>query len=454
MKIDVYQKLSKPSVLNQIEVQEWFDLIRNSDYTQKIIDARNNPFQLKALKQNLPCVTYNFLYRRYKKDCNIISSTGLIFIDIDHPSFNPSMIDKKRILGYYKSVSGNGYHILVRIDAITQSNFKTSYKAVCEDLGILEFVDINAIKHSQFSLLSFDEDAYFNHTPFIYSAELYACPAIDLTATPLKHISCIPFEGILKNQTAYTSDGDTNLRFDNLDEISIPEGEKYVVNWEGYDYVKCWIPIKKLKDGRKRFMLSYVTNLVWLNGAAEYERLFSVMHNVNQIACEVPLSPKILYKILNGILKRLHSGNLYPILFNKKRKIVFDKYNFYSKGEKLDMVLQELAIKKTDDSIVKMKEILSQWKHEFGKITARNIFNLCKSKRINVKISSKTINKYYKHFKSEILEINSTIINHKSIVTENECKRILYATDWLVHEQILQPMSIDTDIQNLNLVAA
>ncbi len=152
MKINVYEKLSKPSVQNTITLKEWFDLIRKSDYSSKICSARNRPEEIKALKQILPCVTYNFLYNGYKKDSNILAPTGILFIDVDNPAFDITSLDKRQLLGYYKSVSGLGYHILIRVEGLKKNNFKASYIQLCQELGLMKYVDTKAIKHSQFSL--------------------------------------------------------------------------------------------------------------------------------------------------------------------------------------------------------------------------------------------------------------------------------------------------------------
>ena len=85
-----------------------------------------------------------------------------------------------------------------------------------------------------------------------------------------------------------------------------------------------------------------------------------------------------------------------------KRKIVFNKMDSFIKGEKQEIVLQELAKKRTNDSELKMQSIIDKWKFEFGVITARNILRVTKSSPLNLKISYKTICKYYKYFKIEI----------------------------------------------------
>lgn len=412
MKINLYENLTKPFVLNNIEVKNWFDLIHHSDYTTQIITARINPRTLEELKKVLPCVTYNFLYKSYKKDTNRLGSTGIIFIDIDYPNFDISKLDKTCILGYYRSLSGRGYHILVRVDGVTPDNFKATYKYVCNELGISHLKDDRAIKHSQFSVLSYDTDVYYNENAKSYMA---VSPS---SVISISDKNCIPIVSNIKERTTYTYEGDTKIRFDNLDEINIPLGERYVTNWNGYEQVKCWLPIYKLKDGRKRFLLSYTTNFVWLNPTLDYEKYIMILDNVNQTAFQAALPLKRIYSTLNTVLKQQKDGNLKPINYWNKRKIVFNTKMKFEKDEKRDIVLKELANQKTNQSIDKLRIVIQNWDNRLGKLTARNIFKASQENFIQYKFSYKTICKYYKYFKEDINQKNMESIASMGSIPE------------------------------------
>lgn len=414
MKINLYEKINKPTVLENIEVEQWFNLIRHSDYTQQIITTRENPDALELLKEQLPCVTFNFLYKGYKNDANLLGSTGIIFVDIDYPNFDIAKLDRTCILGYYRSLSGKGYHILVKVDGVTPDNFKASYKYVCNELGITHLKDDRAIKHSQFSVLSYDDDAYYNINANSYKA---VSPSNVISISDDK---CIPILSNIKKKRTYTHDGDTKIRFDNLDEISIPLEDRYITNWDGYDYVKCWIPIRKLTDGRKRFLLSYTTNFVWLNPYLEYDVYLSILNNVNLIAFVTPLPLERLKNTLNTVIKQLRENKLTPIDYWNKRKIVFNPKAKFDENEKMDIVIQELAIHRTNQSIDKLRHIIQNWDTTLGKITARNIYNACKRNAISEKLSYKTICKYYKHFKAEIAEKNKEFTHSVEVLSETQ----------------------------------
>src|SRR5690242_12339219 len=108
--VNFYHCVSKPTVIKTIPVYEWFDQIQNppKDLQELIIKAReigkyNNGYD--TIKESLPVVTYNFLFNKYKKDDNIISSTGLLFIEIDEKGFDISSLDSSKLFAYYKSLS-------------------------------------------------------------------------------------------------------------------------------------------------------------------------------------------------------------------------------------------------------------------------------------------------------------------------------------------------------------
>lgn len=401
MKINLYEKLSNPIVLDIIEVEQWFNLICHSDYATKIITARTNPSALEELKKELPCVTYNFFYNGYKRDANRLGSTGIIFIDIDNTEIDLSKLNKTCVLGYYRSLSGNGYHILVRVDGVTPDNFKTSYEYVCKELGISNLKDDRAIKHSQFSVLSHDTEAYYNKNAQAYTA---VSPSLVI----LTDISCIPIVSNNGRKT-YTPDGDTSVRYNSLNEIDIPLGEKYITDWNGFEFFKCWIPIHKLKDGRKRCLLSYATNFVYLNPNLDFEQYLGFLNKVNEVAFEIPLPQDRIKSTLKTVIKQIREGKLKPIKFWSKRKIVFNPNMKFERGEKLSIVIQELAIHKTNQSIERIKYIIENWDTTLGKITARSIFKASQSNKVKYRLSYKTICKYYKHFKNEIAEKNKEI---------------------------------------------
>ena len=172
MQINYYSNVTHPNVLSVIQTSNWLDKIKASEYSETITQARNGALPYESTKLSLPCVTYNFLFIGYKKTENIISATGLMYIDIDIPEFDLNILDTSKVYSYYKSFGGVGYAIIVKVDGLSQNNFKSTYLNICKELGIVEYIDTNAIKSTQFNVLSYDENIFINENPYVFSSTL------------------------------------------------------------------------------------------------------------------------------------------------------------------------------------------------------------------------------------------------------------------------------------------
>ena len=381
--INAYDSITKPKVTSTLSINDWFEKIKYSDFSEQIQQARAGKLDYDSTKASIPCVTYNFLFRDYKKDSNIIISSGLLYIDIDHPSFQIESLDLNKVYSYYHSFGGVGYSIIVKASGITQDNFSSTYEHVVNELGLSEYVDANAIKASQFNVLSYDTNIYVNENAYTFSS-----------VPPPSYV-------IRKKEEAYTIDGgekSQRLRFNNLDEIPI-DGD-YAVNWDGYDTIKCFIPIKKVTKNRNNMLLSYCNNLVWLNPHLSQEKALQILRAVNEIACE----PKVDERQLNSVLKSVYTyqedGSLAPIYSSKKRKIVFASDCKWSRMEKLEACRQELSKRWSDKSLEKLYGIFETWAFDnWGTITQEKTYKLHP-------ISKKTVEKYWKHFKEYVKLLN------------------------------------------------
>jgi len=425
MKINVFQKVNQPQVLSSTTVSDWFELIKSSEYSNDITKARNGEISLENLKLQLPCVTYNFLYNKYKKDSNIISSTGFLFIDIDNPDFDINSVDKSKITGYYHSVGGTGYHILISVTGLTKQNFKESYITICNELGITKFIDTKAIKHSQFSIISYDDYAYYNDNPYVFNvggvssmithhigvvSSMITSYNTTYSSTTSNNIRVVSSMITDREEEIYdrTDTPHTPIRFDNTDEISIPQNEDYVVDFDnGYEVIKSFLIPSKLTDNRYNTLLAYATNLLYLNPTLSKVKFTEILTNTSSVISDTGIESSKINRIINSVYKYQQEGKLTPIKFNKNRKIIFSKKSRLSKEEKLDIVRTELAIHKVNKSLAKIKDIITNWNtEEQGTISIK--------KMTKFKISHNTITKHL----NANPELNELFNAKKGISTE------------------------------------
>lgn len=387
LQVNTYLRLGKPNVTSTQSVYDWLNLVKQSQHSETITKARQGELDYNTVKQNLPCVTFNFLYDGYKKDSNIIGSTGLLYIDIDSPDFDINTLDKEKVFSFYHSFGGKGYAIIVRVDGLTKGNFKSTYLYITDSLGITDYIDKNAIKASQYNVLSFDSNIYINSNPHVFKAINFAPLSIEPSVEP----------------RAYTPSGGAfysgRIRFDNIDEIEVI-GD-YVVNWDGYEIIKCYIPFEKVKSNRNKFLLSYCANLVYLNPTLPKSASFKILSRVNQFGCETPVDSKHIRRVVDSVYKYHEEGTLKPHVFYKKRKIIFNKSLNLSRKEKFEIFRKENSKRLAEASSKKLYDIIEGWDFEkFGKISQRKIYP-------NFPISKKTVEKYYPDFKDYIKQLNS-----------------------------------------------
>lgn len=238
MEINAYVNIKQPKVVSTTSTDDWFNLIKDSEYKSEILKARNNKSIYGLIKASMPCVTFNFLYEDYKKDVNLMAPTGVMYIDIDNPMFEPKNLDTSKVFSYYHSFGGVGYALLVKVNGLTKENFKSTYYNICKELNIIEYVDPNAIKPSQFNVLSYDTDIFINKNSKVFDS----APLTDVNRK--------------KKESIYTS-REGKIRFDNLDEFVDNIDGDYLVNWDGFEFVSCWIPVRKKTNNRNNTLLAY-----------------------------------------------------------------------------------------------------------------------------------------------------------------------------------------------------
>lgn len=389
MYLNTYNNIREPKTTGQIPVQNWLNKIQNSEYSEKINHARLGLSNYDEVKSSLPAVTYNFTYDGYKKDSNTISSTNHIYIDIDNPSFDINTLNKDKVSASYKSFGGKGYGIICSTSGITLNSFKENYISICKELNIENYIDKNAVKASQFTVLSFDKDIFINPNPYQFNFS----STEDLLNPKYPYDHCI-----LKKENIYNDDrGKIKfIRYSNLDYIKLDS--PYIVDWSGIDEIKCTIPIQKLTDGRKRCLIAYCANYVYLNDWLPFENILKTMNQVNLTMCVKPLGYKIVYSIVNSIYQQLRENRLEPIY--NTRKIVFSKDSGFNREEKLAICAKENGLKRTDEVKQRLYGLIEGWDFEkFGKITQTKVHS-------NFAINRLTVEKYWKEFKDYVAELN------------------------------------------------
>ena len=338
MKLNVYQNVKSPDVLTDIEATLLFSKIKgigiNPSFKDNIIKLRElnkkDPLY-KQIKEILPAVTYNFLFVKRKKNENILSPTGLLFFDIDNPSFSPTTFvenNKGKIYAMYKSCGGKGYSIIVKVEGLTLQNFTKATEYIAGVLNIENFIDRQALKPTQFSVISYDPDIYIE-----YKSESFSLSFLNDNSINEKSITTLTYReekkghysNLGKEKKEYICSSVPFLKF----EVQLEHYEEDCVYIpEGKDFYKTYLPFfdkengitKKIKEGRRENILScYLNNLLCLNDNVQYELAINIIKDLNSSYCDPPLSHNQIISIVKYKIAKKSAGELDPLNVYKKK---------------------------------------------------------------------------------------------------------------------------------------
>ena len=161
-----------------INLQEMSDYIKNDrqleSWTLKAreyLERGDKTGYNEIKKKNIRAITPNayFSYGRQKGSDHQFT-TGVIMYDYDHltPEQMEILDDRLRLhpstVFYGKSLSGKGVHEIIRVNGVTDENFKISYKNIGEELEWMTGIpyDPNCNKVEQMMLFAYDPGCYVN----------------------------------------------------------------------------------------------------------------------------------------------------------------------------------------------------------------------------------------------------------------------------------------------------
>jgi hypothetical protein len=452
--INYYGCIYNPTVVKSIPISDWFKLIYNSEYSEKITSARNGLLDYNKTKASLPCITYNFLYNGYKKDSNIISSTGFLYIDIDDKSFDIKILDENKVLAYYKSFGGKGYAIIVRVDGLNQDNFKSTYCSITEDLGVALFIDKNAIKASQFNVLSYDKDIFTNEDSYVFKAlnKKVSSTIIKPFSTNIKKVSStiIIKDGEEKEKKKGEEEkcldvNDTflnsKIRFNNINDYFIGSEDDYKIFANKEKLCIPFIP-QNIKEGcRNTTVFSILSQYALLNINADNGFLKSLAGSIN-LHCYPSLCDLELNSIVASVVKKRADGTLVTN-YNSDRRIIFNPNSKLTPIEKQKKSAVLMGKFKTDKTQQAMCDSIEAWNfEEYGKITQAKI-----AEKTNKSVV--TIKRNWHPFKDYVHELN-TGFKYSLDITEdsNDIGEVLNVA--VIEAELVNDAVLDGDSDSKN----
>ena len=388
--INKFKNGESPKVVSSSKIIDIISKIKEGDENlQEIKELReigkSNPLFDKMKMKLFPSYRFNFTFNLTAANKNIIEPTGFIYIDVD----KQITVDKSNPLIYacWKSISGTGYGILVKVDNLTLDNFKDTYHSIGNQLGINP--DLYACKATQQTIQSFDPELYLNEDSLTFNS-------IHNKGNPTI-VKVSREKATITNPISY---GNNKLRFNNIgDYFEGNESKDFLVF--GKEKIKICAPfipqfIEKGKRNSTMFLL--LSQYIQLNQFAAESFLIACANTINKsmVPC---LTTTEIKKIINSVLKKNDEATL-TLILNKERRILFNPSIELTTKEKQKIVGQEMGKLKTEKTLSEIYKVVEGWDFDnLGKITQDKIATQL-SKGV------KTIKRNWAAFKSYVGDLN------------------------------------------------
>lgn len=399
-RVNTFLGIKKPTVQDLISVEKILETIKKGDSHLQLIEkarkiGKGNDGYDDIKTYKLPTCRFNFQYKDYAVDDNIVAPTGLIYLDADDTDVIP---DSNYVFAKWKSLSNTGFAVLVKVENLTKSNHENVYNELSEIIGIKS--DAGARKANQQNVLSYDTNLYHNPDSLTY------------TYIEKEEIKKVSFNNIIKekisissNEPFFKNEDNAVFRDNNIDEYF--KGEFADVPFRVFSDEKTkicqpFIPFKTIiKEGqRNNSMLSFLTMHASLNLNCDREYLLEMSNHMNyKMHPKLPKSE--VNSIIRNVLKKLDEGRL-EMYLNKERRILFNPNMKFSREEKRQITGREIGNIRRNKTEIKIYQTIENWDFEAnGKITREKV----------AKISEKsltTIKRYWSEFKDYVKDLNTS----------------------------------------------
>lgn len=381
-----------PFINKNVTIDEALSTIKHGDSNlQTILDIRklgkSSPVYQSIKINKLPTFRFNFKFSGKVSNKTIHVPTGIIYIDVDDTT--DIDLTNPYIFACWKSLSETGLGILVKVDGLSLTNFKDTYLAISNMLGIQ--TDVGACKATQQNILSYDANLYQNKGSHIFQAIS-------------KKVSFTPIQEGEKRERLITVD-DTflpsdKIRFNNIDDYFEGTDGDYIVFDEKKNLCIPYIP-KRIEVGqRNRTMFGVLSQYALLNPTMENGFFIKCANEINSHFTQKYDEEKIK-SIVGGVIKKRKEGTL-ELYFNKERRMIFNPKSKLTVKEKQKTTAVLMGKMKTDKTQQAINDCIEDWNFEAdGKITQENI-------ALKINKSLATIKRNWSPFKELVSELNNS----------------------------------------------
>lgn len=410
-KVTKYKNVRSSEVERILNIAEVFKIIKEGDSVLKHIKYARSFIRgsedYDSIKTNLiPTFRFNFLFNNKASNKNITEPTGLIFIDVDNTK---EISDSDFIFAKWKSISSQGFSILVKVDGLSLENFNDSYESISSLLKLDS--DVGARKPTQQTVQSYDPNIYIN-----YNSKIFNC--LEVKKVPIAIKQKKEKECLTRNDTFLQKFQKIKIRYNNIGDYFIDNDLKYIVFREEKKKLCIpYIPNRVETGNRNRCLFIYLSQIVALNLNINKAYIKVLADSVNLNVIKPKLADGEIHKIINSIFQIKESNEL-KLFYNRERRIIFNPSHKLNFKEKMDIVNKELGNMATEKTLEKIYTCIEEWDFKsYGKITQSKIADL-------VALNVSTIKRHWSNFKSYVKGLNNdykVTLSYEGVIEINCC---------------------------------
>ena len=437
VKFQTFETMKKDKIKDAVSLTEALNKIKTEDDFTPFIEAirqagKKHKFY-DYVKGNRECICWNSVFYTGRKEEDIKAMTGFIYMDKDNLSddqvkaYKALLINQEYVAAAWRSIGGRGIGCLMYCDQVTKENFKAIWNEIDELIGIEFDAQTNSL--NRLNVISYDPEIFINENPnsFISKGSTKAESSHLACKSVFEFVSTNTYENqlfdtkkekytLIKENTClytYTSDSDglynPNIALETRFDESVYEGQDYKVFYTPVDFMKIntWA---KIPEGRRNnSLVAIISQMFKIN--EDYIRrdtseatksLLAEVFRLNNLLCQPPMEAPEILKIFKHCNTRFHTGKLYTKA--KKKTVSFSQSCTKSPKEKQSVAGKaggEVRRLRTKKSIEDAVEVLRAGK---SRITQDEVAKITKK-------STKTVGKYWEHFKPMVK------IHNKSLLT-------------------------------------
>ena len=356
----------KNSIYNK--AREEYSLNGKSD---KYNDMKVNSFM---------CFIPNFTFKDYVKGSNLLDSTGYLYIDVDN--VDTLDIDLTYVVAYWKSLSNNGYSVILSVDGLTKENLLEATKYASQVIGV--DYDSSAVSVDRNVIISLDPNAYYSNS----------FSTLDLDSVISNNYSVeqynIPRERERVTTVSRHKNNNKRLKTSTLDDLiaGVDFREKVVVDLGmKVKVAKVGVNAIKVPVGSRNSSLFFMScQIKALNEWAQFEDIIPYMREVNRKGMRVPVSESELIKIVNNALDKYSRGDL-KIVYNSSRRFLFNPEFELTAREKRSIVMKIINETRKANTKRRVYRYIRREKTTHKKLISERL-------KLSLKTTAEYVNKY------------------------------------------------------------